>query len=76
MAQTGIDRQIAWAKGELAKRRNFYPKWIAAGKVTQAKADEEIVTMTEIVETLQLTRKVCELLRQQGWRQDEPGLFS
>lgn len=38
------------AKRELDKRKSFYPKWVAQGKMTQEKADFEIQGMSEILE--------------------------
>lgn len=38
------------AKRELDKRKNFYPKWVAQGKMTQEKADFEIQSMQEILD--------------------------
>lgn len=35
---------------ELEKRRNFYPKWVKAGKMTQGKADFEIKAMKDILD--------------------------
>ena len=45
-----IDSMRRCAKRELEKRKNFYPKWIAQGKMTQEKADFEIQGMQEIVD--------------------------
>lgn len=45
------------AERELRMRRSVYPRWVANKKMTQAKADRELVLMEDIVETLaQLTR--------------------
>lgn len=38
------------AERELAMRRRVYPRWVCAGKMTQAKATAEIEIMAEIVE--------------------------
>lgn len=43
-----IDEMRRCAKRELNKRLNFYPKWIASGKMTQEKADFEISGMKKI----------------------------
>ena len=43
-----FDEMRRCAKRELNKRINFYPKWIAAGKMTQEKADFEIAGMKKI----------------------------
>lgn len=48
LTQTDIDEMRRCAKRELNKRINFYPKWIAAGRMTQEKADFEIAGMKKI----------------------------
>lgn len=50
LTSTDIDTMKRCAKRELDKRENFYPKWIAAGKMTQEKADFEIEGMKKIYE--------------------------
>lgn len=40
----------ACARRELAKRREVYPRLIAAGKLSQDKADREIEVMSSIVD--------------------------
>lgn len=45
-----IDNMRRCAKRELDKRKNFYPKWVAQGKMTQEKADFEIQSMQEILD--------------------------
>jgi hypothetical protein len=44
--------QIACVKRELAMRDRAYPKFIAAGRMTQQKADSEIAAMRAVLETL------------------------
>ena len=44
---------LACAARELKMRRNAYPKWVAAGRMQQAKADHEIACMAAIVAMLQ-----------------------
>lgn len=41
------------ARREVAKRKSVYPRLIAAGKLTQAKADREIELMQAIADRLQ-----------------------
>ncbi|MCI4661039.1 MAG: hypothetical protein MRY63_04345 [Neomegalonema sp.] len=43
-----IEEMRACAWRELEMRRKFYPKWIGMGKITQAKADQEIHLMQAI----------------------------
>jgi hypothetical protein len=44
-----IPEQLTSAKRELAYRRNLYPKWLAAGKITQAVAAHEIECFVAII---------------------------
>lgn len=41
--------KLACAERELKMRERVYPRWVANGKMTQAKADAEIAIMREIV---------------------------
>ena len=45
---------LAEAKEELAIRKRAYPKWVADGRMNQAKADLKIQRMQKIVETLEM----------------------
>lgn len=47
-SQTDIDIMQKCAKRELGLRKAFYPKWVAAGKMTQEKADFELLAMEKI----------------------------
>jgi hypothetical protein len=47
-----LAEQIAEVGRELGLRRNVYPKWIAAGKLSQALADRQIACMEAAYETL------------------------
>ena len=44
------EQVIACLKRELALRKQFYPKWIANGKMTQEKAAHEIAAMAVAIE--------------------------
>lgn len=46
-------RLVACAKRELDYRRRVYPRWVENKRMTQARADEEIALMAEIVRVLQ-----------------------
>ena len=50
---TPLTVQLACAQRELALRHSAYPRWVAAGKMKQSKADEEIEAMRAIVKTLE-----------------------
>lgn len=59
-------QQLACARRELALRRNVYPKWVREGRMTQAKADDEIAGMEAIcatLEKLQLLEEASEEMR-------------
>lgn len=43
---------IACAPREVSMRRRVYPNWVKAGRMTQAKADQEISTMQAIHDRL------------------------
>lgn len=45
-----VDTMRRTALRELNKRKNFYPRWIAVGKMTQQQADIEIQAMQDIVD--------------------------
>lgn len=46
-------RLVACAKRELGFRQRVYPRWVEAKRMTQARADEEIALMAEIVRVLE-----------------------
>ena len=48
LSNADIDEMRRCAKREYGKRLNFYPKWVAAGKMTQAQADFELGGMKKI----------------------------
>ena len=43
-----VDDKIKFLCRELALRKNVYPKWVDAGRITQEYADREIAVMQEI----------------------------
>lgn len=45
--------QIACVKREIAMRRKVYPRWVADGRMTQAKADRETAIMEAVLTTLE-----------------------
>lgn len=47
-----LEQQIKAVKREIGKWERFYPGWVAAGRMTQAKADYEIDCMKSAYETL------------------------
>lgn len=49
------------ARRELAMRRSAYPKWVAGGRMSQAKADHEIACMEGIVERLEMLKLLAEV---------------
>lgn len=64
MTTVALADQIACVRRELAMRQRVYPRWVSAGKMTQADSDREIQAMIAVLATLQGVQ-----------RQREPGLF-
>lgn len=64
MTTVALADQIACVRRELAMRQRVYPRWVSAGKMTQADSDREITAMIAVLATLQEVQ-----------RQREPGLF-
>jgi hypothetical protein len=56
-----IQEQLKCAQREAAMRRNVYPKWIAARRMTQEKADAEIAAMEAIAATLERQKLLTEI---------------
>jgi hypothetical protein len=52
-----LEEQIACVKRELMLRRRNYPKWIAAGTMTQQRAAEQIELMEAVHDELERIRK-------------------
>lgn len=52
MTRVPITEQIKCVERELRMRRGVYPKWVAAGRLSQARADDEIAAMQAVLETL------------------------
>jgi hypothetical protein len=48
-----LPEQLAAIKREIAMRRGVYPKWVASGRMKQAKADHELAAMEAVLETLE-----------------------
>ena len=48
-----LDEQIAEAQRELALRRNLYPQWVKAGRLSAEDAYHQLAAMAAIVSTLQ-----------------------
>lgn len=47
-----IDEQMKCVQREIRMRENVYPKWVAAGKMSPAKAESELAMMKAVLETL------------------------
>ncbi len=47
-----LEAQLACVYRETALRERVYPRWVAAGRMTQAKADAEIAAMKAVERTL------------------------
>lgn len=48
-----ITEQIKVVRREIGKRKSFYPRWVAEGKMTQQEADYQIEAMEYVLNTLQ-----------------------
>lgn len=49
------------ARRELAMRKSAYPKWVAGGRMSQAKADHETECMAGIVERIEMLKLLEEV---------------
>ncbi len=47
-----LSDQVACVKREIAMRERAYPRWVAGGRMTQQKADQELAAMKAVAETL------------------------
>lgn len=47
-----LEDQIKCVEREIALRKRVYPRWIAAGKMTNEKANDEIARMQAVRESL------------------------
>lgn len=52
MSTPDLEAQIACVEREVKMRHRVYPRWVEAGRMTQAKADAEIRTMEAVHATL------------------------
>lgn len=50
--RASIEQQIACVKREIGMRERVYPRWVENKKMSQEKADAEISTMKDVLETL------------------------
>lgn len=59
--QSGIkldfNRQLKCVQREIYMRENHYPSFVARGKMTKAKADEELSAMKEVKKTIILAQR-------------------
>jgi hypothetical protein len=54
---TGLDAQIAEVRRELDQRARAYPRFIAAGTLTQVRADRQMAAMRAVLHTLEKLRE-------------------
>lgn len=47
-----LGEQIIEVEREIAQRRRVYPRWVAAGHLTYAKADRQLKVLLAVLETL------------------------
>ena len=55
-----LETDITTAKAELKRRKEVFPKLVAAGRIHQNTADLEIARMLHLVETLAQLRAVVQ----------------
>jgi hypothetical protein len=56
-----LAEQLAELRREIALREQFFPKWIASRKITQAAADDRLWRMRDALETLEALEAMPEL---------------
>ena len=49
---SSLSDQLKCVKREIEKRKNFYPRWVAEGKMTQLETKTQIETMEDVYNTL------------------------
>lgn len=57
-----LDGQIAVVKREIHMRETNYPRWVAAGRMTQEMASYQLTAMRAVLATLEGHKKQGELL--------------
>jgi hypothetical protein len=50
--KVSLERQIRCVKRELGKRKGVYPRWVAAGRMTEQQAKDELEIMEAVLGTL------------------------
>ena len=60
-----LEDQIACVARELAMRKVVYPRRVAAGQMTQIKADAEVIRMQAVMDTL----VICKAARDENLRE-------
>lgn len=51
-----IEAQIRCVEREIRMRKRVYPSWVERGRMTQAKAEEELEAMEAVLATLQAAK--------------------
>lgn len=52
LADVPLARQIQCVQREIATRQRCYPRWVRGGTLRQATAEDEILAMRAVLETL------------------------
>jgi hypothetical protein len=47
-----LSRQVECVGREIRLRERTYPRWVAAGRMSQARADDELAAMRAVLDTL------------------------
>lgn len=59
---THLPDQIAAVRREIAMRERVYPRWVAAGRMTAAKAAQETQAMRDVLATLERVDRETRLI--------------
>jgi hypothetical protein len=51
-AAVSLPRQVECLEREVRVRERTYPRWVAGGRMSQARADEELAAMRAALDTL------------------------
>lgn len=58
-----LHEQIACVRREISMRERVYPRWVDAGKMTDAKASHELEVMRAVLVTLEELARICDTSR-------------
>ena len=62
-ADVRMSDQIACVEREITMRERVYPRWVDAGKMTQAEADRELLAMRAVLATIETAAGILTIPR-------------